>query len=501
MPADLNPNVPADPGSAPSAADLDNDCKTRVQNNLTQMVQECGSRTATCTCEAPGGTSFATECNGNCSDSGCDAQCPGEVLAQGCANLDYKAHVKTATNVLGQPPVCLVSSSDPPVPVPDPLAAGFFGQVSRCEVSGQVTVAQGDDSQSQPGDGVVNFTGSPCPGESCQVGMDYRLDHVGTFGFDGFGGFDHADIENVSAGGATIPAGAALDASGAGVVPADAATTSGRGKRSNQICVPGVGCGEVSSDTAGYVGTNGAPINLQVDWQGHQCSLSGSVLGTIEGSDSSVGVSLAGAIVNEPPTADAGGTESVECTSAGGASVTLDATGSTDPDDNITLYVWRSGSRGGDEIGTDPIVQVPQALGGAATYFLKVIDAYGQADEDSTTVTVKDSTPPTISQISASPKSLSPPNHKMVPVTLTVAASDQCSTPTCKITSVSSNESTNGTGDGNTAADWQITGASTVNLRAERSGNGSGRTYTITVACTDGSGNTATKTTAVTVPH
>jgi len=48
---------------------------------------------------------------------------------------------------------------------------------------------------------------------------------------------------------------------------------------------------------------------------------------------------------------------------------------------------------------------------------------------------------------------------------------------------------------------WQITGNLTLNLRAERSGNGNGRVYTLIVGCTDASGNSSTKTTGVTVPH
>ena len=58
-------------------------------------------------------------------------------------------------------------------------------------------------------------------------------------------------------------------------------------------------------------------------------------------------------------------------------------------------------------------------------------------------------------------------------------------TPICRIVSVASNEPVNGAGDGNTAPDWEITGALTVNLRAERSGQGVGRLYTITVRCVD----------------
>ena len=122
----------------------------------------------------------------------------------------------------------------------------------------------------------------------------------------------------------------------------------------------------------------------------------------------------------------------------------------------------------------------------------------GALDPGAAYVFEPDTTPPAITSASASPNTLWPPNHKMVPVTVTVAATDNSGdVPTCQIVSVSSNEPINGLGDGNTAPDWQITGTLTVNLRAERSGKGTGRTYTITVACTDGFGNTSTA--AVTV--
>ena len=53
----------------------------------------------------------------------------------------------------------------------------------------------------------------------------------------------------------------------------------------------------------------------------------------------------------------------------------------------------------------------------------------------------------------------------------------------------------------NTEPDWEITGPLSLNLRAERRGNGDGRIYTIEIACTDGSGNESSATTMVTVPH
>ena len=92
------------------------------------------------------------------------------------------------------------------------------------------------------------------------------------------------------------------------------------------------------------------------------------------------------------------------------------------------------------------------------------------------------------------------PNHKMVPITVTVVASDLVCVTSLKIISVTSNEPDNGLGDGDTANDIEISGDLTVNLRAERSGKGNGRTYTITVEAKDAVGNSSTSTCTVFVP-
>ncbi len=131
-------------------------------------------------------------------------------------------------------------------------------------------------------------------------------------------------------------------------------------------------------------------------------------------------------------------------------------------------------------------------------------DASANSSSCASSVRVVDTTPPVISSVSASPNVLWPPNHKMVPVTASVSVTDVCDPAVgskCQIISVSSNEPVNGPGSGNTAPDWVITGRLTVHLRAERSGTGSGRIYTITVRCTDASGNGSTKTVTVAVPH
>lgn len=109
---------------------------------------------------------------------------------------------------------------------------------------------------------------------------------------------------------------------------------------------------------------------------------------------------------------------------------------------------------------------------------------------------------PSISSSTPNPATLWPPNHKMVPVTVTTLAGDACDpTPRCAISSVSSDEPVNGLGDGDTAPDWEITGASTLLLRAERAGVGDGRVYSIGTTCTDAAGNASIAWTTVTVPH
>jgi hypothetical protein len=110
-------------------------------------------------------------------------------------------------------------------------------------------------------------------------------------------------------------------------------------------------------------------------------------------------------------------------------------------------------------------------------------------------------TAPTINSVSATPSVIWPPNHKLIPVSVTIDASADCGPPVCKIVSITSDEPADGTGDGSTSPDFVLTGDLTTLLRAERSGGFSGRTYTISVECQDTAGNAATKTTVVRVPH
>ena len=112
-----------------------------------------------------------------------------------------------------------------------------------------------------------------------------------------------------------------------------------------------------------------------------------------------------------------------------------------------------------------------------------------------------DVTAPVIGSLSASPAQLWSPNHKLVPVTVTVASTDNCSTVASSIVSVSSSEPPDALGDGHTQPDWVVTGPLSVLLRSERSGLNDGRTYTITVQAADASGNVSSGVTTVFVPH
>lgn len=157
-----------------------------------------------------------------------------------------------------------------------------------------------------------------------------------------------------------------------------------------------------------------------------------------------------------------------------------------------------------DLVDTDVAVQCTPASGatfalGTTTVSCSATDDAGNTSTGEFDVTVVDSTPPQILSVEATPNVLWPPNHKMVDVSVIVVAVDAVDpTPVSRIISVSSSQPINGTGDGDTAPDWEITGPLTVKLRSERS-QGVDRVYTITVESVDDAGNASTATETVIV--
>jgi photosystem II stability/assembly factor-like uncharacterized protein len=148
-------------------------------------------------------------------------------------------------------------------------------------------------------------------------------------------------------------------------------------------------------------------------------------------------------------------------------------------------------------------VTVSQASGtffpvGTTTVVVTGTRLDGTRDSCSFTVTVEDSEFPVVSAATVDKPTLWPPNHQMELVTVNYTATDNC--PVNCVLTVTSNEPINGLGDGDTAPDWEVVDAHHVRLRSERSGKGEGRTYTITVTCTDPAGNTVVRTATVRVP-
>lgn len=120
-------------------------------------------------------------------------------------------------------------------------------------------------------------------------------------------------------------------------------------------------------------------------------------------------------------------------------------------------------------------------------------------------VTILVNTPPDCSSVTANADTLFPPNHKLVDVTLSGATDADGDAVTLTVTGVLQDEPTNGLGDGDQSPDAFING-DTVQLRAERSGNGDikdadGRIYQIAFSVEDTNGGMCTGSVTVGVPH
>ncbi|HEX8337656.1 MAG TPA: Calx-beta domain-containing protein, partial [Pyrinomonadaceae bacterium] len=95
---------------------------------------------------------------------------------------------------------------------------------------------------------------------------------------------------------------------------------------------------------------------------------------------------------NKPPVADAGADLTAECVS-GQASVTLDGSGSTDPDGDTPLaYEWKEGAT---VLGSGQTLNVTLASG-AHTITLKVTDPSGDSSQDTVAVNVVDTQAPVV---------------------------------------------------------------------------------------------------------
>jgi hypothetical protein len=156
---------------------------------------------------------------------------------------------------------------------------------------------------------------------------------------------------------------------------------------------------------------------------------------------------------------------------------------------------------------TNPPVVADFSLSGVFPPGTNLVDVVAENSDgltitNSAVIIETDTNPPVIVTAAPSKTTLWPPNHKLVKIHVTAETTDDCGEVTWKIVKVRSNEPRNGEGDGNTARDWKILNDHNVALRAERSGKGDDRIYTIYLQAQDSVGNlSATNTVTVTVPH
>lgn len=116
--------------------------------------------------------------------------------------------------------------------------------------------------------------------------------------------------------------------------------------------------------------------------------------------------------LNSPPVADAGPDQIVEATGSA-TRATLDASGSTDPDNDPLTYSWYEGATALGE-GNPCIVDLPP---GTHTLRLIVSDPSGETSEDEVVVTIVDTTAPSIGALTDVSVDESDPSGTPLPLT------------------------------------------------------------------------------------
>jgi hypothetical protein len=202
-----------------------------------------------------------------------------------------------------------------------------------------------------------------------------------------------------------------------------------------------------------------------------------------------------------------GGDRVVEADANCEAGVALDGSCSSDEDstegtnDDITDFEWYEiidpcDANSDIYFGSGEVIECNLPLG-AHDIILEVTDKEGAYDTNEVTIQVEDVTPPEFS-LSVEPNVLWPANHKMVEIRPSWEVSDNCDEQTVvSLVSITIEDD-----DGGSSDDIVVdSNDSSIYLRAERGGKGTGRVYAITYQAVDDSNNVTVDSATVIVPH
>jgi hypothetical protein len=212
----------------------------------------------------------------------------------------------------------------------------------------------------------------------------------------------------------------------------------------------------------------------------------------------------------DPPIALIQASPVVECIeSGGGAQGSVDGSASYDPDGlELKSYEWfrNFGTASQEALGSGSILNVGLRPG-ENRVALVVTNEDDLSGSTETVIRVVDTRPPVLSLRPETPL-LWPPDHRLVPVEVVWETSDICDpAPQVRLMSATSSELDDAEGDGDGRTVGDVAGAeigapdAEILLRAERDGDGPGRTYELIYAATDASGNSVSALAIVTVPH
>ena len=201
--------------------------------------------------------------------------------------------------------------------------------------------------------------------------------------------------------------------------------------------------------------------------------------------------------LDHAPTAAAGDPQTVPVNSR----VTLHGSGA-DPDGDAIAFVWRQTA------GTEVTLSNSQAAAPAFTapatpgrLVFELITSDGRLTSEPSSVMVSVvGAGPACDSARASPSTLWPPNHALVPIDIVGVAGADGDPVTLTVTGVTQDEPTNGLGDGDTPVDAVLV-RDRLLLRAERAGRGDGRVYRVTFRADTAGGQSCTGSVTVGVPR